>query len=324
MSAAMRRAAVFAGPTTVQVEQTELPIPQATQIRVRMEGCGICASNLPVWEGRPWFQYPLPPGAPGHEGWGVIDAVGNDVTDFKEGDRVAMLSEHAYAEYDVAERSACVRLPAELDGLPFPGEPLACAMNIFERSDIRRGDSVAIVGTGFLGMLLIQLAARAGADVIALSRREYALKQARHLGASAAHSTADYGAARDYALRLTDGKGFPRVIEVAGEQSTLDLASDLTAEYGRLVIAGYHQDGPRQVNMQQWNWRALDVINAHERDPKRYITGMEKAVRAMSEGRLEPFSLFTHSIELNDLSAAFELLRQRPDGFVKALLAFEP
>jgi len=324
MSAAMRRAAVFAGPTTVQVEQTELPIPQATQIRVRMEGCGICASNLPVWEGRPWFQYPLPPGAPGHEGWGVIDAVGNDVTDFKEGDRVAMLSERAYAEYDVAERSACVRLPVELDGLPFPGEPLACAMNIFERSDIRRGDSVAIVGTGFLGMLLIQLAARAGADVIALSRREYALKQARHLGASAAHSTADYGAARDYALRLTDGKGFPRVIEVAGEQSTLDLASDLTAEYGRLVIAGYHQDGPRQVNMQQWNWRALDVINAHERDPKRYITGMEKAVRAMSEGRLEPFSLFTHSIELNDLSATFKLLRQRPDSFVKALLAFEP
>ena len=324
MSAIMRRAAVFAGPTTVQVEQTELPIPQATQIRVRMQGCGICASNLPVWEGRPWFHYPLPSGAPGHEGWGVIDAVGNDVTDFKEGDRVAMLSERAYAEYDVAERSACVRLPVELDGLPFPGEPLACAMNIFERSDIRRGDSVAIVGTGFLGMLLIQLAARAGADVIALSRREYALKQARHLGASAAHSTADYGAARDYALRLTDGKGFPRVIEVAGEQSTLDLASDLTAEYGRLVIAGYHQDGPRQVNMQQWNWRALDVINAHERDPKRYITGMEKAVRAVSEGRLEPFSLFTHSIELDDLSAAFELLRQRPDGFVKALLAFEP
>jgi threonine dehydrogenase-like Zn-dependent dehydrogenase len=292
-------------------------------VRVRLEGCGVCASNLPVWEGRPWFQYPLPAGAPGHEGWGAVDAVGDAVNDLKVGDRIAFISERAYADYDIAERSACVRLPDNLAGLPFPGEPLSCAMNIFERSDIHRGDAVAIVGTGFLGLLLTQLAARAGADVIALSRREYALHQARKLGASATHSTEDFYAARDYALKLTAGKGFNRVIEVAGEQTTLDLASELAGEYGRLVIAGYHQDGPRQVNMQQWNWRALDVINAHERDPKRYVAGIEKAVRAVGEGRLEPFSLFTHRLELDDLSGAFELLRKRPDGFVKALLTFE-
>jgi threonine dehydrogenase-like Zn-dependent dehydrogenase len=171
--------------------------------------------------------------------------------------------------------------------------------------------------------LLTQLAARAGADVIAFSRREYALRQAKHLGASATHSTSQYEAARDYGLKLTSGQGFNRVIEVAGEQTTLDLASDLIGEYGRLVIAGYHQDGPRQVNMQQWNWRGIDVINAHERDPKRYVRGIENAVRAVVDGRMDPFTLFTHTIELDDLSAAFELLRQRPDGFVKAVLAFE-
>ena len=46
------------------------------EARVRLEGCGVCGSNLPVWEGRPWFQYPLDPGTPGHEGWGVIEEVG--------------------------------------------------------------------------------------------------------------------------------------------------------------------------------------------------------------------------------------------------------
>jgi threonine dehydrogenase-like Zn-dependent dehydrogenase len=319
----MRRAAVFAGPTTVRITETALPSPESTQIRVRLQGCGVCASNLPVWEGRPWFQYPLPSGAPGHEGWGIVDAVGTEITDLQPGDRVAMISERAYAEYDVAERRACVRLPPELATRPFPGEPLACAMNIFARSGIRRGDAVAIVGAGFLGLLLTQLAARAGADVMALSRREYALTHAQYLGASATHTTTQYDAARDYALKMTSGKGFNRVIEVAGEQTTLDLASDLTGEYGRLVIAGYHQDGLRQVNMQQWNWRGIDVINAHERDPRRYVSGIEEAVRAVVDGRMDPFTLFTHSIELDDLSAAFELLRKRPDGFVKALLTFE-
>jgi len=54
------------------------------------------------------------------------------------------------------------------------------------------------------------------------------------------------------------------VIEAAGQQWPLDLATELTRERGRLIIAGYHQDGPRQINMQLWNWRGLDVINAHE------------------------------------------------------------
>ena len=77
---------------------------------------------------------------------------------------------------------------------------------------------------------------------------------------------------------LTDGRWCERVIEAVGLQWPLDLAGELTGERGRLVIAGYHQDGPRQVNMQLWNWRGIDVINAHERDPQRYVDGMRAAV----------------------------------------------
>ena len=66
---------------------------------------------------------------------------------------------------------------------------------------------------------------------------------------------------------LTGGTFCDRVIEAVGKQWPLDLAAELTREGGRLVIAGYHQDGPRQVNMQLWNWRGFDVANAHERDP---------------------------------------------------------
>ena len=83
---------------------------------------------------------------------------------------------------------------------------------------------------------------------------------------------------------LTGGRFCERVIEATGKQWPLDLAAELTAERGRLVIAGYHQDGPRQVNMQLWNWRGLDVINAHERDPAIYVHGVRAAVAAVAGG----------------------------------------
>jgi len=311
---------IVAGPGQIRIEQVALPVPGPHQVRARLEGCGVCASNLPVWEGRSWFSYPLAPGAPGHEGWGRIDAVGEGVQDLKVGDRVAMLSYHAYAEHDIAAADAVVQLPVELAGQPFPGEPLGCAMNVFSRCVIEPGQTVAIVGIGFLGALLTGLATHAGARVIALSRRAYALDLARAFGAAETILLSDPWEAARQAKRLTQDEGCDCVIEAAGLQTTLDLATELTRIRGRLVIAGYHQDGPRQVNMQLWNWRGIDVINAHERDPQVYITGMRAAVAAVTDGRLDPSPLYTHRYPLDELSHAFTALASRPAGFLKALI----
>ncbi|MCL5279819.1 MAG: alcohol dehydrogenase catalytic domain-containing protein, partial [Planctomycetes bacterium] len=155
-------AAVIRGPRAVEVRSVPVPQPGPGQVRVKLEGCGVCASNLPVWQGRPSVQYPFEPGAPGHEGWGWIDAVGSDVYHLRPGDRVALLSYHAYAEYDIAAAEAVVVLPKALAGQPFPAEPLACAVNAFRRAGIGEGSTVAIVGIGFLGSLLTCLAAQAG------------------------------------------------------------------------------------------------------------------------------------------------------------------
>ncbi len=318
-----QRAAVLTGPREIAVRDVAIPEPAANEVRVRLQGCGICASNLSVWEGRPWFNYPLVAGAPGHEGWGWVDAVGEGVDDLQIGERVAFISGSAYAQFDLASRAALVRLPDEFAGLPFPGEPLGCAMNIFERSDIRAGQRVAIVGAGFLGVLLTQLATRAGAQVVALSRRQFALDLARRAGALVTLNTQDATQAKTAALNLTEGRGYDRVIEAAGLQSTLDLASSLTAEYSRLIIAGYHQDGLRQVNLQEWNWRGLDVVNAHERDPARYVSGMQRAIAAVTDGRMDPFGLLTHSVSLQALDDGFEMTHSRPDGFLKAIVQIE-
>jgi threonine dehydrogenase-like Zn-dependent dehydrogenase len=316
--AAVMRAATIASPGHTSAVDAACPEPKAGEVRIRLEGCGVCASSLPVWEGRQWFEYPREPGSPGHEGWGMVDAIGPDVTTVAVGQRVAALSYRAFAEYDIAAADAVVPIPESLENQNVPGEPLGCAMNIFARSAIEPGQTVAIVGIGFLGAILTQLARDAGARVIAISRRDFALDVARQFGADETIAMDDHQRIIDEVKSLTGGEGCDRVIEAVGLQWPLDLAAELTRERGRLVIAGFHQDGPRNVNMFLWNWRGLDVVNAHERDPRAYVNGMRRAVEAMANGSLDPSPLLTHRYALDELDAAFAATRDRPDGFIKA------
>ncbi len=320
-AAGTMRAAVLAAPGRVRLDEVARPVPGAGQVRVRLEGCGVCASNLTPWAGPEWMRFPTEPGALGHEGWGVVDALGDGVDGLAVGDRVAALSYKSYAEYDLADAAAVVPLPDALAGRPFPGEPLGCAMNIFRRSGIEAGQTVAIVGIGFLGAVLTRLATDAGARVISISRRPFSLDVARGMGAAEAIPMDDHDAVIGQVKELTGGVFCDRVVEAAGKQWPLDLAAELTRERGRLVVAGYHQDGPRQVNMWLWNWRGLDVVNAHERDPKVYLRGMREAVDAVASGRLDPDPLYTHRFPLERLGEALDATRDRPDGFLKALVA---
>lgn len=309
--------AVISAPGQIDLREIDFREPAADEVRVRVEGCGVCASNLPLWEGKPWFKYPAEPGAPGHEAWGRVDAVGARVTNLQPGDRVAMISSHGFAAYDFAPAAQVVQLPAALSEQPVPAEALGCAVNIFKRSAIMPDQTVAVVGVGFLGTLLTQLAIAAGAKVFAISRRKSSLQRAEQAGAAGAIKT-DH--AREVMRRLTHDRGCDCVIEAAGTQESLDLASELTGERGRLVIAGYHQDGPRQVNMQLWNWRGIDVINAHERDPQAYVEGMRGALMAIKGGLMDPLPLYTHRFGLDELPRAFETLADSPEGFVKAII----
>ncbi len=315
------RAAVITGPRQVSIEERPDPRPGPRQVRVRVEGSGVCASNVPPFEGRPWFRYPLDPGSPGHEGWGVIEELGADVRDLAVGARVAFLSSSAYATHDLAAADECVALPAELLDRPFPGEALACAMNIFRRAEVQADQAVAIVGGGFLGLALTALCSRAQARVLVVSRRASSLALARRLGADTTVALDDAARAAEAVREATGHEGCERVIEAVGKQSALDLATQLTRVRGRLVIAGYHQDGQRQVDMQLWNWRGLDVINAHERDPAVYVDGMRRAVDAVASGALDLSALLTHRLPLARLDDALALAADCPDGFVKAWVA---
>jgi threonine dehydrogenase-like Zn-dependent dehydrogenase len=293
-----QQAVLLVGHQLTRVHSVAMVTPGYQEVRVRLQGCGISASHLPVWEGRPWFRYPQEAGAPGHEGWGFIDAVGPGIDDLEVGQRVAFMSGHAYAQYDITSRDRVVVLPEELDDEPFPGEPFADAMNVFQRSDIRSGQTVAIVGGGFVGLLLTQLAADQGAHVVMLSRRQFELECAEAMDAEESMLIRGDGSDAERALLRNGGKCFDRVIEIAGTQLAFDLAGRLCAERTGLVTASDSCAG----------------------DPERYVTGVQSAIQAALEGRLDPFPLLSHSVSMRSLDEGFELTRERPEGFVKALL----
>lgn len=314
--------AVLVEPGIFEFRELPIPTPGPGQVCVKLEGCGVDAASVSAWRGDGFPEYPA--GTPGGESWGRVFETGEGVAGFAPGDRVAVLTRTGFAQYAVADCRRVVLLPESLDESPFPSSALAGAVNVFRRSFIEKGATVAVVGFGFLGALVTELALLAQARVIAVGRRPYALRLAKQLGASMAVVQKDaHDCARTVELvREMNGALCDIVIEAAGVNETLDLAAQLTRERGRLVVAGTHRDGCCPVDMDLWNRRGLDVINAHEVSDEIWREGLSEAASALDCGLIDPRPLYTHRFSLARLDDALHLAAERPHGFMKALVYF--
>jgi threonine dehydrogenase-like Zn-dependent dehydrogenase len=293
----------------LEVEQVDSRAPGHGEARVAVDACGVCGSDLNAWRGVAGIEYPMAPGAPGHETLGEVVAIGPDVTTLHVGQAVTGLMWNGLAELGVGRAEDLVQVSANRFVL---GEPLACAMNIVRRSGVGSRERVAVVGFGYLAALVVQLLPTDIGGWIAVSRREDSRSLALRLGAEAAY---------DFSNIPADAwDSFGAVVEAGGVQQTLDFATWLTAYGGRLVIAGYHADGQRTVNMQSWNWKGIDVINAHERQPSRYVAALRNALTVMQTRPLDLASLHTHAWPLHEAAEAFRFAEERPSGFFKSVI----
>jgi threonine dehydrogenase-like Zn-dependent dehydrogenase len=314
-------AAVIDAPGHVRIEEVTTPKPRPNEVLVQIEGCGINPDDVIIWENSEHRDYPLAPGAPGREAWGWVAEVGEEVRRVKVGDRVAILSQRGFAEYDVVAQEEVARLPIQTLEMPFPSLVLAQAMNIFSRSNVEEGATVAVVGAGILGSLLVNLSASIGANVIAVSRRQFALEIARELGAAqTVLMNLKRGNIVDKVLKVTNGRLCDVVFEVMGRQESLLVATELTKPDGQLILAGSHVGGLRQVNLEMWSERGLDIVNAHSRNQELLRTGLHLAVDEAGRGRLNPGPVCSHIYDLAELGEALSTTKQRPDGFLKAIV----
>jgi threonine dehydrogenase-like Zn-dependent dehydrogenase len=300
---------VLTGARRLQVAQVGQPEPGPGQVLLRVKACGVCGSDLNAWRGAPGVEYPLQPGQPGHEVWGEVAALGQGVNSLQVGQTATGMAQNGYAEYVVTQAEDLVPLPEQQK--PLLGEPLACAANIVRRAAVEPDDSLAVAGFSYLTALVIQLM-RPRHPWIAISRRPDSRALAQELGASATYAFDN--------VPSESWDSFQVVIEGAGVQQTLDYAGWLVAYGGRLVIAGYHADGPRLVNLQTWNWKGIDVVNAHERKPEVYRRGLLAGLEAVQQHQLQLSRLVTHAWPLDRAEEAFATLEQRPPGFIKGIV----
>ena len=232
----------------LQQAERETPEPRPGQVRVRVEACGVCHSDVMTAYGMA-TSYPR---VPGHEVAGVVDAVGDGVKPWTEGQRVGvgwfggacgscppcrdgdmiecvrmgitgLTRDGGYADTVVVPADALAAIPDGLSAVD--AAPLMCAgvttFNALRNSSARPGDRVAVLGVGGLGHLAVQFAARAGFETVAIARGQEKRSFAEELGASSyidstetdpAEALQDLGGARVVLATVTNGPAMAGVV----------------------------------------------------------------------------------------------------------------
>lgn len=301
-------------------ELTELPMPviQEDEVLVRILVCGVCASEYHSWESGNEIGKIF-----GHEGVGIVEMVGAKVTQFQPGDRVTGMMFQVFAEYAKVPAAHIVKVPEGLTDEEAVGEPLACLMSGVLRTPLNPGDSFAIVGTGYMGLGFMQMMrAKGAAKIIAVDVREEGLENARRFGADEGYLTTQVPA--EYIVDAWDDgifdRGIPTVAEASGSQPGLTLAGNMTAVHGNLSVVGYHQGGPRTIDMQLWNWKAITVVNAHERRMNACAKFIESSLNLVKKGLIDTKSMATHLYGFDELNRAYYELKHKPEGYIKGIV----
>jgi 2-desacetyl-2-hydroxyethyl bacteriochlorophyllide A dehydrogenase len=313
--------AVLRGPREFVLAKEPVPEIEADEVLLRVAACGVCTSELDMWEGKAGQE--IYPRYPGHEVSGVVEKVGEQVTALKPGDPVGVwVTQRGFAEFVAVKAEFCYP-SGEIPLDQVLAEPLACAVNTVEMANLSLGDDVVIIGAGFMGNLVQMLAALQGPrHLIVADVRQDALDRAMRLGATHAINTVREDLP-EMVKALTGGKGADASFEVTGAQAPLQMLGEVTRMSGKVVIVGYHQGGLRQIPLAYWNWMAFQILNAHFRDVALIRRGMQIGMRLLTSGRLSLEGLVSHRYTLSDINQAFLTAHEKPEGFVKSTVLLD-
>jgi threonine dehydrogenase-like Zn-dependent dehydrogenase len=314
------KASVLVGPGKQKVMEMPNPEITADQVLIKVKACGVCASEMMPWSAGQDEKNRL---ILGHEGIGIIKEAGINVVGFQKGDRVTGLFHNAFAEYTVADYKSIIKVPEGLEDVLAIGEPLSCLMSGANRTLVSLGDTAAIVGLGFMGLGMLQLMKLKGAgNLIAIDVRQESLDNALRFGADIVYSP-DQVPSKYKVLQWNEiGQGVDVSVEASGSQLALDLASEMVAAHGVLSIVGYHQSnqGNRNVRMDFWNWKAITVVNAHERRTHVHLKGMEAVLGLIQAGKFNMKDMITNIFSLDEVDKGYEAIKNKPDGFIKSVI----
>ena len=326
----MVRAAIFPTPQACELVERETPLPEEGEVLVRVEACGVCGTDMHIFQGDFPARFPI---ISGHEFAGVVENAGQGVAALRSGDRVVIdpnvscgscrpcqrglthlcrnllafgvTADGGFATHCCLPARQCYKLPPEL---PFPAaamtEPVACCVHGIERAQIRPGEVVALIGAGMIGLVLLQLALLRGAAHTIVSELSSGKRElARKLGAS---KVVDPGAEdlTKVVMEATDGSGADVVIDCVGGAQTSQQAVGLAGEGGRVLLFGVAPE-KAQIAVQPYAiYRKEITVTGSFTNPGTHAA----ALALISSGRVRVAEMITHELPLSDLLTAFELV----------------
>lgn len=300
------------------MEIEEVPVPQIKEdeMLIRMLVCGTCLSEYPDWKNGESTGKIL-----GHEPVGIVEKIGAGIKNFKPGDRVTGLFKNCFAEYTVSTEELAVLVPECLTDAEAIGEPWSCLLSGADRTSVSIGDTVAVVGCGYMGLGFMQLLKLKGAaKIIAIDVRKESLEHAKAFGADEVYLPDELP--DKYIVDEWNDEIFIRGVdaaaEVTGGAAGLELAGKMVRPHGVLSVVGFHQSGGRrEIDMKLWNWKAITVINAHERRNMMQMQYMRQALAMFENKKINVKPMMKYEYPLEKINTAFQDMREKPEGYIK-------
>ena len=323
------KAARFYEKHKLVVEDIPAREPGEREVKIRVHYCGICGTDVHIFEGDKGSAEVNPPVTLGHELSGDVAAVGSMVTAFKPGDRVSVdpnsycgkcyycqngkkhLCEHMVGLGTAADGGFAeyVTVPEELVYLIMENvdykaaamtEPLSCCLHGMDLTKVEIGDTVMIVGAGNIGQIMIQLAAHAGAaKIIAVEPNPYRLKKAASFGADILINPVSDDT--DAILRENNIKCINKVIDCAGRTDTAEYAVKYAGRGATVMIFGL--TGPDDI----MNLKPFQLFQKELTIKGSFVNpdAFERSGRLLSKGIINVDDIITDIIDLDDIEMAF-------------------
>ncbi len=317
------KALVLSAAKKVELTEVEVAAPRENEVSVAVRVCGICAGDVYAFSQR--LEKPRYPHRFGHEGVGVVRELGSGVEGLKAGDAVALMggAPH-FSEYVTVPRENVFALPAGADPLHlWLVEPVACVVNTLQHAGVTPGDTVAVIGTGFMGLLLLQgLRFTLAGEVYAADIEPLRVKLAEKFGPSKSFDlSSPSGKESLVAVGTSAYDGMNIVFEVSGVAGALDLAAGLVRRGGTLVIVGWHHE-PRTLDLSRWHMGGYRVLNTSPMCEPNFGSVFGRSIRLMQRGVFDLSLLVTHVQPASHAQELFEVAASRADGYLKGVIAF--
>lgn len=294
---------------------------------IETKACGVCAWDAYLFHGQSApsdFPYVI-----GHEAVGIVKEVGALVKDYAVDDKVFCASggNAMMAQYFVQNASCCAKLPEDTqDWAKAVLEPTCCVVNLLEKSNIRPGDDVVVVGAGYMGLLTLQGLQRGSwaGEISAFELRPERIELAKKLGVRHVYNP-DSPEGKAHIERIRQKGGSPVVIEFSASESGYELAQQLIRRNaGHLIIGSWHRHGMK-FDGTLWHMSGVTVHNLSPMSNANYTDMIPRTAALYRRGVYTPGDYLTHTAHYTDvkeMNALFARAGTKEDGYIKGAILF--